>query len=97
MLGSAADRPTAPSRTRTPMAFAEPTAAPLPEPLLAAPRIRRCTFRRVTAVERSRERTFEVDCLFPDRALPMPLGDLETALPICNACAAAGIFRADED
>jgi hypothetical protein len=38
-----------------------------------------------------------VDCLFPDRALPMPLGDLESALPICNACTATGIFRADED
>jgi hypothetical protein len=79
------------------MAIAEPTVAPTPEPLLAAPRIRRCTFRRVTQVERHRERTFEVDCLFPDRALPIPLGDLDGATPICNACTAAGIFRADED
>jgi hypothetical protein len=79
------------------MAFAEPTVASVPEPLLAAPRIRRCTFRRVTAVDRHRERTFEVDCLFPDRALPMPLGDLEGAIPICNACTATGVFRADED
>lgn len=79
------------------MAIAEPTVAPTPEPLLAAPRIRRCTFRRVTLVERHRERTFEVDCLFPDRALPIPLGDLDGATPICNACTAAGIFRADED
>ena len=51
------------------MAFAEPTVAPTPEPFLAAPRIKRCTFRRVTAVDRRRERTYDVDCLFPDRAL----------------------------
>lgn len=79
------------------MAIAEPTVAPTPEPLLAAPRIRRCTFRRVTLVERHRERTFEVDCLYPDRALPIPLGDLDGATPICNLCTATGIFRADED
>jgi len=79
------------------MAFAEPNVLPTPEPLLAAPRIRRCTFRRVTAVERRRELTYDVDCLFPERALPMPLGDLDSATPICNACTAAGIFRADED
>ena len=79
------------------MAFAEPTVAPTAEPLLAAPRIRRCTFRRVTVVDRRRERTFDADCLYPDRALPMPLGDLECATPICNACTATGIFRADED
>jgi hypothetical protein len=79
------------------MAFAESTAAPAQDPLLAAPRIKRCTFRRVTTVDRRRERTYDVDCLFPDRALPMPLGDLESATPICNACTATGIFRADED
>jgi hypothetical protein len=79
------------------MAFPEPTVAPVPEPLLAAPRIRRCTFRRVTAVERGRERSLAVDCLYPDRALPMPLGDMESAMPICNACTATGVFRADED
>jgi hypothetical protein len=79
------------------MALAEPTVTPSADPLLAAPRIRRCTFRRVTTVDRRRERTYDVDCLFPDRALPMPLGDLESATPICNACTAQGIFRADED
>jgi len=79
------------------MAFAEPTVEPMPDPCLAAPRVKRCTFRRVTSVDRRRERLYDVDCLFPDRALPMPLGDLESALSICNACTAAGIFRADED
>jgi len=79
------------------MAFAEPTVAPTAEPFLAAPRIKRCTYRRVTSVDRGRQRTYNVDCLFPDRALAMPLGDTESALPICNACTARGIFRADED
>jgi hypothetical protein len=97
VLGSAAEHVQLSTEDASAMAFAEPTVAPSTEPFLAAPRIKRCTFRRVTAVDRRRERTYDVDCLFPDRALPMPLGDLEGAMPICNACTAAGIFRADED
>jgi hypothetical protein len=79
------------------MALAELTTTAAPEPFLAAPRIRRCTFRRITAIERAGEQGYEVDCLFPDRSLPMPLGDLEGATPICNTCTATGVFRADED
>jgi len=79
------------------MALAQPIDLPIAEPFLAAPRVRRCTFRRVAAVDRRRERTYDVECLFPDRSLPMPLGDLGSAQPICNACTAVGIFRADED
>ena len=33
----------------------------------------------------------------PDRKIPIPLGDLESAMPICNACTAPHIFRPDED
>jgi hypothetical protein len=51
----------------------------------------------MTMVNRRGERTYDVECLFPDRALPMPLGDLESAAPVCNSCTAAGIFRADDD
>jgi len=79
------------------MAIAQ--AAP-PEPevySLAAPRIRRCTFRRIIEITRADERLSEVECLYPDRTLPMPLGDLESATPICNACVATHVFRADED
>ena len=43
------------------------------------------------------DRINDVECLFPERRLPIPLGDLETATPICNACTAAHIFRPDED
>jgi hypothetical protein len=64
---------------------------------LAEPRIKRCTYRRLAQVETATDRVYDVECLFPDRRLPIPLGDLETATPICNACTAAHIFRPDED
>jgi hypothetical protein len=53
---------------------------------LAPHRIKRCTFRRLINVESSTDRVYDVECLFPDRKVPIPLGDLETATPICNAC-----------
>ena len=34
------------------------------------------------------ERVYDVECLYPDRKVPIPLGDLEAATPICNACVA---------
>ena len=64
---------------------------------LAAVRIRRCTFRRLIAVDGATGRGYDVDCLYPDRTLPLPLGDLHAATPICNACMGSHIFRADED
>jgi hypothetical protein len=64
---------------------------------LAAQRIKRCTFRRLMQLEIGRERATDVQCLYPDRRLPIPLGDLESAMPICNSCTAAHIFRPDED
>ena len=69
-----------------------------PDPGRLAPhRIKRCTYRRLVALERPRERVYEVECLYPDRKVPIPLGDLDSATPVCNACTAAHIFRADED
>jgi hypothetical protein len=74
------------------------TTAPIADPSNLAPhRIKRCTFRRLISLERSYERLYEVECLFPDRRLPIPLGDLDSATPICNSCTARGVFRADED
>jgi hypothetical protein len=64
---------------------------------LAPHRIKRCTYRRLISLDRPQERIYEVECLYPDRKVPIPLGDLDTSLPICNACTAAHIFRADED
>ncbi len=59
--------------------------------------IRRCAFRRVVKVEGSRATLYDVECLYPDRVLPIPLGDLESARRICNACTARPVFRPDED
>lgn len=64
---------------------------------LAAHRIRRCTFRRLIQVDGGPDRVYDVECLFPERRVPIPLGDLDSAMPICNACTAAHIFRPDED
>jgi len=64
---------------------------------LADHRIRRCTFRRLIAVDAGSEQVYEVECLFPERRVPIPLGDLDAATPICNTCTAAHIFRPDED
>lgn len=64
---------------------------------LAPHRIRRCTFRRLINVEVGAERVYDVECLYPDRKVPIPLGDLEAATPICNACVAPHTFRPDED
>jgi hypothetical protein len=88
------------SEARTPA-----MALPLPiEPLaasdashLAPHRIRRCTYRRLIHVELKNDRVYDVECLYPDRKLPIPLGDLEAAIPVCNACTASHIFRPDED
>jgi hypothetical protein len=80
------------------MALPATAATPDADPSRLAPhRIRRCTYRRLIAVELKRERIYDVECLFPDRKVPIPLGDLDAALGICNACTAPHIFRPDED
>jgi glycine cleavage system aminomethyltransferase T len=63
----------------------------------AAQRIRRCTYRRLSRVEITGEQGYEVSCLFPDRRLPLPLGDLDSSAAICGACEADHVFRPDED
>ena len=80
--------------------MALPLTATTPEPNaygLAAHRIKRCTFRRLTQVDVGADRIYDVACLYPDRRRPIPLGDLDSATPICNSCTAAHIFRPDED
>ena len=63
----------------------------------AQPHIKRCTYRRLVCLERKPEALYDVECLYPDRLVPIPLGDLETARPICESCTASHIFRPDED
>jgi hypothetical protein len=60
-------------------------------------RIRRCTFRRLSRVEVSGVAAYDVSCLYPDRRLPLPLGDPESSSAICLSCMADHIFRPDED
>jgi hypothetical protein len=64
---------------------------------LDAPRIRRCTFRRLSRIAADSGQAYEVNCLYPDRRIPLPIGDLDTSLEICGSCTAGHIFRPDED
>ena len=64
---------------------------------LAPHRIRRCTFRRLIQVEATGERVYDVECLFPDRKSRSRSATSTSAMPVCNACTAAHIFRPDED
>ena len=73
---------------QSPVHPASSTAAPL----------RRCTFRRVTTTATARQLPmYEVACTFPDRRRAVPLGDIEDARPVCDACTYQGIFRPDSD
>ena len=68
-----------------------------PQSTAAAP-LRRCTFRCVTIVSKPRELpVYDVACTFPDRRKAIPLGDVESARPICDSCTYQGIFRPDSD
>jgi hypothetical protein len=60
-------------------------------------RIRRCTFRRLSRIEVGPDGSYEVSCLYPDRRMPLPIGDLLTSQGICATCMAGHIFRPDED
>jgi hypothetical protein len=80
------------------MALPLPIVTPGADPYRLAPqRIKRCTFRRLIQLESGADRLYDVECLLPDRRVPIPLGDLEAATPICNACTAPHTFRPDED
>ena len=70
----------------------KPTVVPLD-----GQRIRRCTFRRLSRIAALSAQSYEVSCLYPDRRMPLPIGDLETSLEICGSCVAGHIFRPDED
>ena len=78
------------------MALPEPVTRALPNSPGGA-HLRRCWFRRLTRVDAGPVELYDVECLYPTRQVSIPLGDLETARPVCNACQAAGIFRPDEE
>lgn len=66
--------------------------------VVTATPLRRCTFRRITTIARRRDLPmYEVACTFPDRRRAVPLGDVESARPVCDSCTYQGIFRPDSD
>ena len=63
-------------------------------------RIRRCTYRRLDRAPDGRggtEPSYDVSCVYPNRSVARPIGDLETSLAVCAICTASHIFRPDED
>ena len=65
-------------------------------PIPRSGRIRRCSVRLVSIVSGS-PASVQVDCLLGGPAHPLPLGTMEEARPICNACTARSVWRDDED
>ena len=39
----------------------------------------------------------QVDCLLGGPQYPLPLGTMDEARPVCNACTARSVWREDED
>jgi hypothetical protein len=68
----------------------------LPRPRADA-HLRRCWYRRLIQVTVASVEVYAVECLYPTRQVSIPLGDLETARPVCNSCRAEGVFRPDEE
>jgi hypothetical protein len=62
-------------------------------------RIRRCSVRHVAIlpVRSGSAASVEVACLLGGIEHPLPLGTMDEARPICNACTARSVWRADED
>jgi hypothetical protein len=80
--------------------MALPALSSRPEPVtlsVVARNMRRCTFRRLERIGDGPESEYEVTCLYPERRLPLLLGDLPAAIDACAGCAATGVFRPDED
>ncbi|MBA3689223.1 MAG: hypothetical protein H0W81_10405 [Chloroflexi bacterium] len=60
-------------------------------------RIRRCRVRHVSILPAGEGPRVQVDCLLGGPEHPLPLGTMDEARSICNACTATTIWRADED
>lgn len=59
--------------------------------------IRRCRVRHVSIVSGAPTPTVQVDCLLGGPEHPLPLGTMDEARAICNACTATTVWRLDED
>jgi hypothetical protein len=60
-------------------------------------RIRRCRVRHVAIAPGPDRGLVQVTCLLGGVDHPLPLGTMDEARPICNACTARTVWRADED
>lgn len=60
-------------------------------------KIRRCRVRHVSVLPGSDGGVVSVACLLGGIEHPLPLGTMDEARPICNACTATTVWRADED
>jgi hypothetical protein len=60
-------------------------------------RIRRCRVRHVAIASVDGRSEVQATCLLGGAEHPLPLGTLDDARPICNACIATTVWRADED
>lgn len=75
----------------------EPLHADQRTPIPRHGRIRRCPVRHVTILPAGDGPRVQVDCLLGGLDFPLPLGTLDEARSICNACTATTVWRADED
>ncbi len=60
-------------------------------------RIRRCRVRHVSIIAGADRPTVQVECLLGGPEHPLPLGTMDDAREICNACTATTVWRPDED
>ncbi len=65
-------------------------------PIPRSGRIRRCSVRHVAIVPGA-PAGVEVTCMLGGVEYPLPLGTMDEARPICNACTARSVWREDED
>jgi hypothetical protein len=65
-------------------------------PVARSGRIRRCSVRHVSIVA-GQPTSVQVDCLLGGVEQALPLGTMDEARPICNACTARSVWREDED
>lgn len=80
-----------------PQVALESTGINVRKPIPRKGSIRRCRVRHVSIVPGDGQPTVQVDCLLGGQEHPLPLGTMDDAREICNACTATTIWRADED
>ena len=73
----------------------EPIDQSVRAPIPRSGKIRRCTVRHVTILPGGRQ--VQVDCWLRGRDYALPLGTMDEARPICNACTARSVWREDEE